>query len=144
MLGLIHPPPFLSPQRLNGRIEDLSTGDLSKMDYEHFLLILQNLKERAIELQSQIEQTRELNNPEHERSELNSLQNELISVMPMMNLVRTLVKMEALYRSSGTEEASLISSKAGGLNKAKQAEIRVSALLCTQHWLAQVILLRYT
>ena len=101
------------------------------MDYEHFLLILQNLKERAIELQSQIEKTRELNNPEHERTQLNSLQKELISVMPMMNLVRTLVKMEALYRSSGTEEASLVSSKAGGLNKAKQAEIRVSALHTT-------------
>ena len=115
------------PQRLNGRIEDLSTGDLSKMDYEHFLLILQSLKERAIELQSEIEKTRELNNPEDERSRLNSLQKELIAVMPMMSLVRTLVKMEALYRSSsGSEEPSLVTPKAGGLNKAKQAEIRVS------------------
>ena len=117
---------FFCSQRLNGRIEDLSTGDLSKMDYEHYLLILQHLKDRAIELQSQIEKTRELNDPEHERSRLNSLQKELISVMPMMNLVRTLVKMEALYRSNGTEELSLVSPKAGGLNKAKQAEIRVS------------------
>ena len=99
------------------------------MDYEHFLLILQNLKERAIELQSQIEKTRELNNPEHERTQLNSLQKELISVMPMMNLVRTLVKMEALYRSSGTEETSVVSqATAGGLNKAKQAEIMVRGL----------------
>ena len=114
------------PQRLNGRIEDLSTGDLSKLDYEHFLLILQSLKERAIELQSEIEKTRELNNPEDERTRLNSLQKELIAVMPMMSLVRTLVKMEALYRSSGSEETSLVTPKAGGLNKAKQAEIRVS------------------
>merc|ERR1719192_1949106 len=42
----------------------------------------------------------------------------------MMSLVRTLVKMEALYRSSGSEETSLVTPKAGGLNKAKQAEIR--------------------
>ena len=112
------------------------------MDYEHFLLILQNLKERAIELQSQIEKTRELNNPEHERTQLNSLQKELISVMPMMNLVRTLVKMEALYRSNGTEETSVVSqATAGGLNKAKQAEIRVSGL-CTQHQLKPVMPLR--
>ena len=96
------------------------------MDYEHFLLILQSLKERALELQSEIEKTRELNNPEDERSRLNSLQKELIAVMPMMSLVRTLVKMEALYRSSGSEETSLVTPKAGGLNKAKQAEIRVS------------------
>ena len=96
------------------------------MDYDHFLLILQSLKERAIELQSEIEKTRELNNPEDERTRLNSLQKELIAVMPMMSLVRTLVKMEALYRSSSSEETSIVTPKAGGLNKAKQAEIRVS------------------
>ena len=115
------------------------------MDYEHFLLILQHLKERAIELQSQIEKTRELNNPEHERTQLNSLQKELISVMPMMNLVRTLVKMEALYRSSGTEETSLVSqATAGGLNKAKQAEFRVRSKTNTKagHQLKPVMPLR--
>ena len=94
------------------------------MNYDHFLIILQHLKEKAIELQSQIEKTQELNDPEVERTQMNSLQKVLISVMPMMNLVRTLVKMEALYRGS-IGEGGVISQKPGGLNKAKQAEIRV-------------------
>ena len=50
----------------------------------------------------------------------------MMMMIMIMTMVRTLVKMEALYRSSGSEETSLVTPKAGGLNKAKQAEIRVS------------------
>ena len=112
-------------QRLDGRIEDVTTGDLSKMEQDHFLLILNNLKEKAVKLQSEIENTKELNDPEVERTRLNSLQKELITVMPMMSLVRTLVKMESIYRGNAVEGVP-VSSKPGGLNKAKQAEVRVS------------------
>ena len=64
------------------------------MDYDHFLIILQHLKEKAIEFQSQIEKTQELNDPEVERMQMNSLQKVLIiSVMSMVKHLRTLLKM---------------------------------------------------
>ena len=112
-------------QRLGGKIEKLTITELSRLDYEHFLLILKQLKEKALDIQSQIEKTRELKDPCEERTKLSCLQKELISVMPMMNLVRTLVKMEALYRGN-TLDGGLVSPKPGGLSKVKQVEIRVS------------------
>ena len=105
-------------QRLGGRIEELSPQHLSSLEYEHFLLVLQHLKEKAVEVQAKVEGARDPADPQGERSRLGGLQKELISVMPMMGLVRSLVQMEALYRGN--------QAKDGGINKAKQREIRVS------------------
>jgi hypothetical protein len=106
-------------------VEEVSTGELSRMEMEQLVLVLQHLKDRAVGLQDRIQPTAELTDPELERARLSGLQRELISVMPMMNLVRTLVKLEGLYRGGGEQGV-----RPGPLSKAKQAEIRVSGAWC--------------
>ena len=112
-------------QNLGGKIENISCQDLVHLNCDLYFLILQKLKEKAIEIENLIEKTKGISDHEIERTRLSELEKEVIKVIPTMNLVRTLVKLSSLYQGhpQGDERSRNISSPV--LSKKKQSEIQV-------------------
>ena len=77
-------------QRLGGKIENVSSTDLVGHNNEFYLLVLQNLKEKAIEIEKLINET----------EDISDLEKQLMKVIPTMNLVRTMVKLTSLYKEN--------------------------------------------
>ena len=100
-------------QKVENNIEDVSCEDLAGLDYELYFVVLQKLKEKAMEIEKMINET----------EDISDLEKKLMKVIPTMNLVRTLLKLSSLYQEfhqvGQNPQCELL------LTEQKQSEIQV-------------------
>ena len=68
-------------QGLGGKREEISVKDLAYRTYDLYLLMLQKLKQKGIEIENFINET----------EDISDLEEQFLKVIPTMNMVRTLV-----------------------------------------------------
>ena len=69
---------IMALQKLGGKIEDVTCKDLSDLSQDLYYLILQKLKEKALELEGKIDNWKRQEIPPTEKSQLNVMEKDLI------------------------------------------------------------------